>query len=306
MAYQYENNSPKASRGYAEPEREYKETVNYQPKSSGFADNLESQYYFDRPAVSQDRMQERMQETERPFNAAPQNNNYRQTNYQQSNYRQNNYQANNNYQQNNYQQNNYQANNNFSQNNYSQNNYGQQNNDFRGETPFTSNAAPAGNARQDAYNQNSYMDRFEEQRNRDLGVRYTKEPEDQGYAKPQGMVYTTDDRPSDTTMQFSSEVNDENPFEPFREKGESVDKKYTINTKGKILIAVYALVVVTVFALIILNTRLLKTMNATSKAKESEIAKLSEEVNNLYSELDYVSSDEVIEEKAAEKGMIKG
>ncbi len=281
MAYQYEDNSPKASRGYAEPERKYNETVNYQPKSTGFADNLESQYYYDRPAVSQDRMQEKMQEItkepERPYNFSAQNNNYRQNSYQQSN----NYQNNN------------------------QQNY-QNNDNYRYENVRDSyNSAQQENPQRDNYRQSDY-ERFEEQRNHALGTRYAKDESQEPFTQS-GMRYTTDEaKPSATTLQFASEESVNDPFENYREKGESVDKKYTINTKGKILIAVYALVVITVFALIILNTRLLKTMNATSKAKEGEIAKLSEEVNNLYSELDYVSSDEVIEEKAAEKGMIKG
>lgn len=273
MAYQYEDNSPKASRGYAEPERRYNETVNYQPKSTGFADNLESQYYYDRPAVSQDRMQERMQErtkeTERPYNSFAQNNDYRQNAYQQNN----NYQNSDNYRYENV------------RDSYNTN---QQENPQRGN-----------------YRRSDY-DRFEEQRSHDLDTRYAKD-EGQGAAPVNAMSYTTDEaKPSATTLQFASDEIDSDPFENYREKGESVDKKYTINTKGKILIAVYALVVVTVFALIILNTRLLKTMNATSKAKEAEITKLSQEVNQLYDELDYVSSDEVIEEKASEKGMIKG
>lgn len=277
MAYQYEDNSPKASRGYAEPERRYNETVNYQPKSTGFADNLESQYYYDRPAVSQDRMQERTKEPERPYNSFAQNNDYRQNAYQQSKNYQNNYQQE------------YQNDDNYRYENV--------------RDSYNSNQQE--NPQRDNYRQSDY-DRFEEQRSHDLDTRYAK-GESHETATANGMSYTTDEaKPSATTLQFASDEIGSDPFENYREKGESVDKKYTINTKGKILIAVYALVVVTVFALIILNTRLLKTMNATSKAKEAEIVKLSQEVNQLYDELDYVSSDEVIEEKAAEKGMIKG
>lgn len=140
--------------------------------------------------------------------------------------------------------------------------------------------------------------------NQNLSKRYEGLREEPQYAED-GMKYTdeTDLMPSETTMGCKL---GENVFEDYHEKGETVDKKYTINTKGKILIAVYALVVVTVFALIILNTRLLKNMNAAYTAKETEISRLTKEVDDLNRELDYVSSDEVIEQKAEEKGMIKG
>lgn len=250
MAYQYETNSPKLSRGYAEPENKYKEDYGYEPKTTSFADSLESQYYFDRSASTRDSVS-----TETKSQVG-------ETSYRAPRAV------------------------------YSE------------EPIYAQKSAKTQESRQPAY-KDAYYDRINEERERSLNARYKAVGERENpYAKEQ-MVYTTDDSaPSATTMQFvSNEVA--NPFEDYHKKGEAVDKKYTINTKGKILIAVYALVVVTVFALIILNTRLLKSMNATSYAKEQQIAQLSEEVNELKSELNYVSSDEVIEEKAAEKGMIK-
>ncbi len=128
------------------------------------------------------------------------------------------------------------------------------------------------------------------------------------YSEDNSMDYTTEDSyPSQTTMQFSDKELRANPFEDFRPKNEdAIDKQYKINTKGKVLIAVYALVVATVFALIILNTRLLKTMNASYVEKQQQVELLQEEVTSLNARLEYVSSDAVIEDKAANQlGMVK-
>lgn len=265
MAYQYENDSPMFSRGYAETGRDfnkYNQETNTQAKSTGFADNLESQFYFDRPAVSQDRV-------ERTRNVYEE----RTPEYKNSDV-----------------------------------GYETQAQD-RGYQQQVNNE----NSARYAYTEEEYRAR-EEQRLRyldDHRYRPANEHYENNYA--QEMSYTTDSgnsaldsEPSATTKQFRTAVQQSSPYDFAQEKNESVDKKYTINTKGKILIAVYALVVVTVFALIILNTRLLKSMNATSQAKEAQIAELSQEVAELHDRLDYVSSDEVIDEKAAEKGMVKG
>lgn len=260
MSYQYENNSQKYSRGYAERDREYNNEYNrqeaYQPKSTGFADSLESQFYFDRPAVSQDRA----------------------VDYQNS---------------------------------YAENARTEKTVDYAYQTQNSANQeayyADETSSYQDNGYANDYYQAAENRRAEELSKRYERTYEREERYKEE-MDYTTDSAPSDTTMQFftgRAQSASENPYEFSREKGEAVDKKYTVNTKGKILIAVYALVVVTVFALIILNTRLLKTMNATSESKRAEIAALSQEVTDLKQELDYVSSDEVIEEKAAEKGMVR-
>lgn len=250
MAYQYETNSPKLSRGYAEPENKYNEDYGYQPKTTSFADSLESQYYFDRPAIAREdkNTEVKAREVRKPSYQAP--------------------------------------------------------SPYREEAPIKQKAAAKNTATRPYYT-DAYFDQINKERAESLNVRYQDVGKREEYPAKEQMVYTTDEAaPSATTMQYYTGES-ANPFEDYRQKGEAVDKKYTVNTKGKILIAVYALVVVTVFALIILNTRLLKSMNAQSYAKEMEITELSREVNALQSELDYVSSDEVIEEKAAEKGMIK-
>lgn len=251
-----ENNystSPKYSRGYAEPENEYNSKYDEgraQSKSTGFADSLENHFYYDRPAVSQDRM----------------NGGY--ANYDSAK----NYTA-----------------------------YDERKDEREVRTAPTRDSGSYAAPNRNSY-EREYYDGAEEKIQQNLSTRYAETREKEtGY----GMSYTgeVDSMPSATTMEYQHQGEN---LENYHEKGESVDKQYTINTKGKILIAVYALVVVTVFALIILNTRLLKTMNASYALKQTEISRLSKEVDDLHKELNYVSSDEVIEEKAEEKGMIKG
>ena len=56
--------------------------------------------------------------------------------------------------------------------------------------------------------------------------------------------------PSDTTLQFLDKEN--NPLEDYRADTETdVAKKFKINTKAKVFIALYALVILTIFALIV-------------------------------------------------------
>ena len=113
--------------------------------------------------------------------------------------------------------------------------------------------------------------------------------------------------PSPTTLQFigkerSYVYQDLNN----RQKHEEDDVNYKINTKSKVMIAVYALVVLTIVTLIILNTRLLKTMDTSINEQEARIEALQQENTNLYSQYQVLSSDEEISRRAEEMGMTKG
>ncbi|MBR3864061.1 MAG: hypothetical protein IKJ19_02955 [Clostridia bacterium] len=115
--------------------------------------------------------------------------------------------------------------------------------------------------------------------------------------------------PTPTTMQFVGKDRSY-IYEDLNEK-DTVDEEddqsvYKINTKGKIMIAVYALVVLTIFALIIMNTRLIKSMNTSISEQEARIEMLQTENQELNSVYNFVSSDEEIARKATEMGMIAG
>ena len=120
----------------------------------------------------------------------------------------------------------------------------------------------------------------------------------------------TDLYPSPTTMQFVGNKDRRYIYEDFSDVEASVDEEdesaYKINTKGKVMIAVYALVVLTIFALIIMNTRLIKNMNESISEQEMRIETLMEENQALQAQYDFVSSDEEVLRKAAEMGMVRG
>ncbi len=111
--------------------------------------------------------------------------------------------------------------------------------------------------------------------------------------------------PSSTTMQFES--YDENDiYEEVRPKNETdLQKKYKINTKGKVLIAVYALVVATILSLIVINSRMLKSLDTSISGYANKVTELTEEYAKVTEELDFVKSDAVIVEKAEAFGMVK-
>ena len=116
-----------------------------------------------------------------------------------------------------------------------------------------------------------------------------------------------DSMPGPTTMQFVSTSLRNNPYQDYKDKtDEQDDKRYRINTKSKVLIAVYAVVVAAIFTLIVLNARLLKNMNAKISSQQSQIQILRDAGEQLKSELEFVSSDEEIERRAAELGYVKG
>ena len=114
--------------------------------------------------------------------------------------------------------------------------------------------------------------------------------------------------PSGTTMQFVGkdrnyvyeDMNDRTDTEK-----ENALYKEGMSSKSKIMIAVYAIVVLTIFTLIIMNTRLLKTMNNNISEQEARIATLTEENEALNSRYEQVSSDEEVIRRALDMGMVK-
>ncbi len=115
--------------------------------------------------------------------------------------------------------------------------------------------------------------------------------------------------PTPTTMQFKGEER-KYIYEDMNDEDNAVVEAddqavYKINTKGKVMIAVYALVVLTIFTLIIMNTRLIKNMNESINEQEARIELLQQENQALQNEYEFVSSDEEIVRRAEQMGMIK-
>ncbi len=125
-------------------------------------------------------------------------------------------------------------------------------------------------------------------------------------ARTEEKVYENEDAmPSKTTMQFVN-IDDEDFYEEVSAKRETKEEKsYKLSAKSKVLIAVYALVIITIISLIILNSRMLKSLDTSINDYTVRIETLQEQYKAVTEELDYVSSDDVISMKAEEMGMIR-
>lgn len=110
--------------------------------------------------------------------------------------------------------------------------------------------------------------------------------------------------PSATTMQFEKENSE--VYEDLRAKNKHKEEKgYKLNTKAKLLVAVYSLVVATILSLIVINSRMLKNLDNSIDNYSSQVSALSSEYTAVMEELDVVMSDDTIIEKAIEMGMEK-
>ena len=121
---------------------------------------------------------------------------------------------------------------------------------------------------------------------------------------PEKTAAAEDLKPSSTTMQFT-ETDMDTLYQDLQQEEES--KGYYLNAKGKLMIALYALVVVAIMALIIINTSVLSALNLSFREKSENLAALQSRYEEMNRELDDISSDEhVIEIAEDEYNMIKG
>ena len=107
--------------------------------------------------------------------------------------------------------------------------------------------------------------------------------------------------PSSTTMQFREENA---AVEIYHDIKKEATTSYKINTKGKLLIAVYSLVIITLFALIFMNTRALKSLDNEITQMNGDVENLQQQVVGLDEQLEYYSSEEHIIEQAKKLDMI--
>lgn len=114
-----------------------------------------------------------------------------------------------------------------------------------------------------------------------------------------------DIRPTSTTMQFGDGDLDQ----MYKEMAvaNKREKQYSLNAKGKFVIALYSLAVTLILALIVLNTGVLASLSNAREAKAQTLAQLQSESYSIQQEIDQVSSPEHIIKQAEDLlGMIKG
>ncbi len=113
-------------------------------------------------------------------------------------------------------------------------------------------------------------------------------------------------RPSSTTMQFgTSEDND--VYEDLAYDKKSEKEEFRLSSKGKILIAVYSIVVAIILSLIVINSRMLKSLDQSISSYGSRIDDLNAEYTRISTEYDSImENEEEIGKWAADHGMEYG
>ena len=115
-----------------------------------------------------------------------------------------------------------------------------------------------------------------------------------------------DIRPTSTTMQFG-DADLEQMYKEMNRASEQTSEGYKLNTKGKIVVAIYAVIVTLIFALIVVNTGVLTVLSRANEVKAGELAEKQAEFSALTSEIESISSNEYVLEVAQnELGMVKG
>ena len=113
-----------------------------------------------------------------------------------------------------------------------------------------------------------------------------------------------DIRPTSTTMQFGDD-NIEELREEMRKSEEEI-QGYHLNSKGKVAVIIYSMVITVIFALIILNTGLLARLNAERQVAYADYNSAVAEYDQVMSNIESISSPEhVISVAENEYGMVR-
>lgn len=114
-----------------------------------------------------------------------------------------------------------------------------------------------------------------------------------------------DFRPTSTTMQFESSEDNDIFEEVGRRQLQKVEENFSISGKGKLLIAVYALVVALIMSLIVINSRMLRSLDSSITAYGAKIDALNAEYSRISEELNVANGEDAVGEWAIEHGYQK-
>lgn len=118
-------------------------------------------------------------------------------------------------------------------------------------------------------------------------------------------VADEDFRPTSTTMQFGDDNIDE-IREEMKQSEHSEVATYHLNSKGKVVVLLYSLVVTVILALIVLNTGLLARLGTESNKAYAEYATAVNEYNAVMTNIENISSpDYIINVAQNDYGMVK-
>ena len=109
-------------------------------------------------------------------------------------------------------------------------------------------------------------------------------------------------RPSSTTMQFGSD-EESDIYEEVDYTKENHKEEFRLSSKGKVLIAIYSLVVAIILSLIIINSRMLKSLDSSISSYKQKADEINAEVSRIEAEIADITSKETIGEWALKHGM---
>lgn len=102
--------------------------------------------------------------------------------------------------------------------------------------------------------------------------------------------------PTSTTIQYRHDLYREEQREVTEEK-----KGHALTAKGKLLMAVYAVVVVVVLALIIINTSVLNTLDSAVAERERQLNAMVSQAQELDDRIDYLTDPDTIIQRAEDE-----
>ncbi len=109
-------------------------------------------------------------------------------------------------------------------------------------------------------------------------------------------------RPSSTTMQFGRD-EESDIYEEVDYTKENHKEEFRLSSKGKVLIAIYSLVVAIILSLIIINSRMLKSLDSSISSYKQKADEINAEVSRIEAEIADITSEEAIGEWALKHGM---
>ncbi len=102
--------------------------------------------------------------------------------------------------------------------------------------------------------------------------------------------------PTSTTIQYRTDLYRDEQREVTEEK-----KGHALTAKGKLLMAVYAVVVVVVLALIIINTSVLNTLDSAVAEREQQLNAMVAQAQELDDRIDYLTDPDTIIQRAEDE-----
>ncbi len=121
------------------------------------------------------------------------------------------------------------------------------------------------------------------------------------YAQPYAEEASEDLTPTATTIQYRSDLyREEQQVQTAAEE----KKRFAMTATGKLLMCVYAIVVVVVLSLIIINTSVLNTLDRSIAERQAQLDSVVAQAQALKEEVEELTSEESILSRAEEMGII--